>query len=128
MGSLDAGSGAVDGWLGSYCWMALCADVPAILPKERLPTLSFGTDDLAFALDGDAPFVRWFASYGPNGRNLEPLGEGGAPFDPDAVGSSPPPELTAAVFAPPPNGDWVLEVQVFFTDGDAMYAWHAVSD
>jgi hypothetical protein len=127
-GTLDGGDGPIAGWLGSFCWYGLCGDVPQIAPKAQLPTLSFGADEIELTLAGDAAFVRWFASYGANGRSLEPLAEGGAPFDPDAVSASPPPQITSASFSPPPDGDWVLTVQVFFTDGDALYAWHAAGD
>jgi hypothetical protein len=125
---LRGGDAPIAGWLGSFCWKGLCGDVPQVAPKAQLPTLSFASDDLELVLAADAPFVRWFASYGADARTLEPLADGGSAFDPDAVSASPPPQLTAATFAPPPSGDWVLTVQVFFTNGDAMYAWHAVSD
>ena len=80
---------------------------------------------MELTLADGAPFVRWFASYGADARSLVPLAEGGASSDPDAVGATPAPPLTTASFEPPPDGDWVLTVQVFFSDGDAMYAWHA---
>ncbi len=126
-GALGYSDFADVGWLGSYCWQGTCADVAEMPDAGSLPqiTVPAGNDKLIFSLEG-AEFAHWFAMYGADGDPLEPLDEGGAPFDPDASTPSPDEMLSFAELDSPPQGDWVVTVQVFMLGGDATYAWHVL--
>ena len=124
-GALGYSDFADVGWLGSYCWQGTCADVPEMPDSESLPQITVPLGRLTFSLDG-AGFVHWIAMYGADGDSLQPLDEGGAPFDPDVSTPSPDEVLGFAELDSPPPGDWVVTVQAFMPDGDAMYAWHVI--
>jgi hypothetical protein len=121
-GALGQDDVADVGWRGSYCWQGTCADTTSPV-KAMLPTIAVQSGSLlVFSLE-DGEFVSWNAMYGPDGGSLEVLAQGGRDFDPDAPSAAPSP-LGFVEFNPPPKGDWVVAVQVFFEDGDAQYAWH----
>ena len=128
IGSLTSGTETVAGSPGSYCYLDTCADLPAWPPKADLPEIAGSRDgELSFALGDTIRFVEWRASYAAtsNGETTE-LGGGPSGFDPDAVPTTPWPELSSVSFSSPPSGNWVLYVRVGFTEGDASYAWHVV--
>ncbi len=125
-GMLSAPGVEVVGFLGTYCWNGMCADVFDTPPKADLPLVEATSGDLTFSLAGGAAFLSWSASYRSDDQNeLTPLGEGGSDYDPD-TGASLPPALSEAGFETPPAGEWVLIVQAFFENGDAQYIWHVV--
>jgi hypothetical protein len=122
-GLLSAGGDAVTGFLGTYCWQSVCADVFDLPPRNQLPALAASTDMLSFSLESRAGFLSWSASYAPEAdEELLPLGQGGSDHDPDTTATLPP-ELTSTTFNAPPSGEWVVIVQVAFVGGDAQYAW-----
>jgi hypothetical protein len=113
------------GWLGTYCWQGLCADVFELPPKEQLPVVAAVGDSLIFSME-DGEFSKWVVQYGPDGASMTTLDRGGEAIDPD-IASPEAPELRSFVeFANPPSGDWLLTVQVFFPGGDATYGWHVI--
>ncbi|HUR17022.1 MAG TPA: hypothetical protein VMZ33_07030 [Candidatus Limnocylindrales bacterium] len=114
----------VEGWAGSYCWQGTCADSPGIPPIDDLPEIESGDYPLTFTLSDGATFTSWSASYGLDGRSLQPLDEGGLQVDPDANPGAEVPQLTRAEIANPPAGDWVVSVFVRVDNGDLSYAWH----
>lgn len=126
-GSIVADGETVDGWLGSYCWQGLCADVPQIPAMDDLPRIvPMPEERLTFALAGGATFNSWRASYWTAGNETPlTLGEGGEGFDPDAQPSAAAPALNEVEFVAPPGGDSSVHVQVFFPEGDLSYYWHA---
>jgi hypothetical protein len=92
--------------------------------RQQLPYVVATPGDLAFSLQDELPFISWSASFASDAQEERtPLGQGGAAFDPDTDATLPP-LLTRATFPAPPAGDWVVVVQAFFEEGDALYAWH----
>ena len=125
-GALGYSDFADVGWLGSYCWHGLCADVAEIPPKPELPEIRVPTrESVIFSLE-DGEFVRWIAQYGAASASLVTFADGGQPFDPDKASNGPVPVMEGVEFEAPPAGDWIVRVQVFFEDGDASYYWHAI--
>jgi hypothetical protein len=124
-GVLTEDGTAVEGWLGSYCWHSLCADVPGTPPKDQLPHAWSEYREIEFSLTDGATFHTWRATYAIEAdASQSTLGEGGEGFDPDATASAEPELFSSVTFDPPPGGDWVVFVQVFFDGGDLSYAWN----
>jgi hypothetical protein len=95
----------------------------AFAAKTALPLLDAPGDELRFSVAGGT-FIAWTATYGADGSSLQELATGGSVDDPDANPAASPEALTAAEFATPPAGDWIVQVFVRFADGDATYWWH----
>jgi hypothetical protein len=69
-------------------------------------------------------FYDWHVSYASKSDGPSTPLASGDPFDPDA-NQTDPPVVQHFDFAPPPVGDWIVNVTVhFFMGGDATYAWH----
>jgi hypothetical protein len=125
-GALAAGAAAtpVIGFRGSNCWQGVCEDVFELPGTQQLPSIVATPGDLAFTLQDEHAFISWSASYASDAQGERRLlGQGGADFDPDTDATLPP-LLRQATLPAPPAGDWVVVIQAFFEQGDALYAWH----
>jgi hypothetical protein len=118
---------AETGWLGTYCWQGLCADVFELPAKEDLPIVAAEGESLIFSME-DGEFSKWVVQYGPDGDSLATLDRGGEAIDPDVAPTKSPDLMSFVEFDNPPSGDWLLTVQVFFAEGDATYGWHVIVD
>ena len=126
-GLLSAGSGSIEGRIGSYCWGDTCADIGVWPPKADLAELDVASREVTIQFSASKPvgFTEWYASYaaGPNGGSKS-LVKGGS-SDPDTNATAPP-EFETFDFPSPPSGDWIVFVSVYFRGGDLSYAWHVV--
>jgi hypothetical protein len=115
---LAPGVPAAAGTLGSFSYQEQFADAPWIgaqaLEPVRLPA---GAPQVTVALPAGNSFERWNASYAAAddsaGNAVMPLGAGeGAAIE-------------RTDFDPPPTGEWVIRVSLWFADGagDATYYW-----
>ena len=122
--TLQSAGGVVHaGVLGSWSYRDAFADAPW-QSAEGLARIELAAAAalLTVAMPPPATFSRWSARYAaaadPTGDVVRPLGSGGADDDSD--------RLAAATFEGPPSGEWVIEVQLTFADGDgsAAYYWY----
>ncbi|HYI22327.1 MAG TPA: hypothetical protein VEX62_06785 [Candidatus Limnocylindrales bacterium] len=113
----------IAGQLRTFCWHDTCADAFELPPKQDLTILVVTDPAAGLTFRAEMPFNRWAASYSSRTmEDLEPLGQGGAVYDPD-TSATVPATITEANMTAPPSGDWIVYIVMNSFENEAHYVW-----